>query len=78
MKIFQEETLNNQHYYYTPLLSPLLPPKHFQEHIMPLTLTITQGVLSKAQAASAVEKLTESFLPHHNLVGNTVILLHPT
>jgi hypothetical protein len=29
---------------------------------MPLTLTITEGVLSKAQAVSAVEKLTDGRL----------------
>jgi hypothetical protein len=56
--------------------------KHIQKHRqqyntitskMPLTLTITEGVLSKAQAVSAIEKLTEAFLERHNLTGNTIM-----
>ncbi len=40
---------------------------------MPLTPTMTEEVLSKAQAVSAVEKLTDAFLERHNLRGNTVM-----
>ncbi len=40
---------------------------------MPLTPTMTEGVLCKVQAVSAVEKLTDAFLEMHNLTGNTVM-----
>lgn len=40
---------------------------------MPLTLTITEGVLTKAQAKTAVEKLSDAMLERHGLTGNTVM-----
>jgi hypothetical protein len=40
---------------------------------MPLTLTISQGVLSKGQARTAVEELSEAFLDRHNLTENSVM-----
>ena len=40
---------------------------------MPLTLTITEGVMSKRQAAAAVLKLSDAMLEKHGLAGNTVM-----
>lgn len=40
---------------------------------MPLTLTITKGVLATEQATTAVEKLSNAMLKRHGLTGNTVM-----
>jgi hypothetical protein len=40
---------------------------------MPLTLTITEGVLSKEQAKTAVQKLSDAMLERHGLTGNNVM-----
>lgn len=40
---------------------------------MPLTLTITEGVLTKAQAKTAVKKLSDAMLKRHELTGNSVM-----
>lgn len=40
---------------------------------MPLTLTVTEGVLSKEQASTAVRKLSHAMLNQHGLTGNTVM-----
>lgn len=40
---------------------------------MPLTLTLTEGVLPKASEKIAVARLTESFLKWHGLTGNKVM-----
>lgn len=40
---------------------------------MPLTLTVSKGVLSKDQACTAVEELSAAFLARHNLTGNRVM-----
>ncbi|HAT84633.1 4-oxalocrotonate tautomerase [Cohaesibacter gelatinilyticus] len=38
---------------------------------MPISLTLTDGVLPTGQEAVAVAKITESFLKHHGMSGNT-------
>ena len=40
---------------------------------MPLTLTLTEGVLPEGAAKQAIERLTESMLKWHGLTGNTVM-----
>ncbi len=40
---------------------------------MPLTLTLTKNVLPADKLQSAVKQLTQSFLKHHGLAGNTVM-----
>ena len=40
---------------------------------MPLTLTLTQGVLPAGTEKKAVEQLTDSMLKWHGLVGNKVM-----
>lgn len=40
---------------------------------MPISITLTEGVLPAGQEAIAVEKITESFLRHHGLGGNKVM-----
>lgn len=40
---------------------------------MPLTLTLTEGVLPKASEKIAVARLTESMLKWHGLTGNQVM-----
>jgi hypothetical protein len=40
---------------------------------MPITLTLTEDVLSDAQIGTAAAKITEAFLNHHGLGGNTVM-----
>lgn len=40
---------------------------------MPITLTLTEGVLPQPAIAQAVEQITASFLKHHALSGNTVM-----
>ncbi|WP_120497231.1 4-oxalocrotonate tautomerase [Kiloniella sp. EL199] len=40
---------------------------------MPITLTLTKDVLSSGQETLAISKITESFLKHHGLSGNTVM-----
>jgi hypothetical protein len=40
---------------------------------MPLTLTLTEGVLPEGAEKQAIERLTESMLKWHGLTGNTVM-----
>ena len=40
---------------------------------MPLTLTLTEGVLPKGTEKDAVAKITDAFLKHHGLTGNKVM-----
>ncbi len=40
---------------------------------MPLTLTITEGVLTADKVRQVIAHLTDSFLEHHGLSGNTVM-----
>ena len=40
---------------------------------MPITLTLTEGVLPDGQAAIAIAQITEAFLKHHGLAGNAVM-----
>ncbi|WP_085905489.1 4-oxalocrotonate tautomerase [Kiloniella majae] len=40
---------------------------------MPITLTLTENVLPAGQEAVAASKITEAFLKHHGLSGNTVM-----
>lgn len=40
---------------------------------MPLTLTITEGVLRVGSEKEAVNKITQSMLKHHGLLGNSVM-----
>ena len=40
---------------------------------MPITLTLTEGVLSVRKVEQAVANLTDSFLKHHEMSGNKVM-----
>ncbi|MCJ7873317.1 hypothetical protein [Phaeobacter sp. J2-8] len=40
---------------------------------MPITLTLTQGVLPAGQEAVAVAQITDAFLKHHGLAGHRVM-----
>lgn len=40
---------------------------------MPITLTLTEGVLPAPAIKQAVEQLTDSLLAHHGLAGNKVM-----
>ncbi len=40
---------------------------------MPLTLTLTEGVIPAGSEKEAVQKITNSMLNHHGLLGNTVM-----
>ncbi|MCY0914250.1 hypothetical protein [Massilia antarctica] len=40
---------------------------------MPLTLTLTEGVLPKGSERHAVEQITTAFLKHHGLLGNRTV-----
>lgn len=40
---------------------------------MPLTLTLTDGVIAKEREQEAIQKLTQAMLKHHGLTGNTVM-----
>lgn len=40
---------------------------------MPITITLTEGVLSEGQEAVAAARITEAFLTHHGLAGNAVM-----
>ncbi|MES9851736.1 MAG: hypothetical protein ABW170_07890 [Candidatus Thiodiazotropha sp. L084R] len=40
---------------------------------MPISITLTEGVLPVGQEAVAVSKITDSFLKHHDLGGNKVM-----
>lgn len=46
---------------------------NYLEIIMPLTLTLTEGVIPNGTAQQAVAKITEAFLKWHELTGNTVM-----
>jgi hypothetical protein len=41
--------------------------------IMPITLTLTEGVLPDSKIEQAVASLTDSFLEHHAMSGNSVM-----
>lgn len=43
------------------------------KNIMPLTLTLTEGVLPLGTEKEAVKQITDSFLKNHSLTGNTVM-----
>lgn len=40
---------------------------------MPITLTLTEGVLTKDAIQQAIHQITASFLKHHDLSGNKVM-----
>jgi len=40
---------------------------------MPITVTLTEGVVPAAKQAQLVKEITDSFLVHHKLGGNTVM-----
>jgi hypothetical protein len=40
---------------------------------MPITLTLTEGVLPQVAIAQAVEQITSAFMRHHALSGNKVM-----
>ena len=40
---------------------------------MPISITITEGVLPKGSEKQVVSKITDAFLNHHGLLGNKVI-----
>jgi len=40
---------------------------------MPITLTLTEGVLPVSKVEQAIEQLTDSFLEHHAMFGNKVM-----
>lgn len=40
---------------------------------MPITLTLTEGVLPDAAIAEAVARITDAFMKHHALSGNKVM-----
>ena len=40
---------------------------------MPLTLTLTEGVLPRGAERQAVQQLTDAMLERHGLTGNTVM-----
>jgi hypothetical protein len=44
-------------------------PAH-EENIMPLTLTLTEGVLPKGQEKVAYQRLSQAMLKWHGLAGN--------
>jgi hypothetical protein len=44
-----------------------------QEEIMPLTLTLTEGVLPSGQEKTAYRRLAEAMLKWHGLTGNAVM-----
>ena len=45
---------------------------------MPITLTLTEGVLPVNNIEKAVSKLTDSFLKHHEMSGNNVMTRNVT
>lgn len=45
---------------------------------MPITLTVTEGVLSQEKIEQAIEKLTALFLAHHGMTGNKVMTRNVT
>ena len=40
---------------------------------MPITVTLTEGVVPAEQHTQVVKEITDSFLEHHNLTGNRVM-----
>ncbi|MCF6192801.1 MAG: hypothetical protein L3J46_00515 [Kangiellaceae bacterium] len=40
---------------------------------MPLTLTLTEGVIPKGKEAEAIRRITDSMLERHGLTGNNVM-----
>ncbi|MBY0482320.1 MAG: hypothetical protein K2Q21_13250 [Chitinophagaceae bacterium] len=45
---------------------------------MPITLTLTEGVLTNEKIGTAIEKITSSLLAHHDLSGNKVMTRNVT
>jgi hypothetical protein len=45
---------------------------------MPLTLTLTEGVLPKGTEKQAIARITEAFLKHHGLAGNKTMAANIT
>jgi hypothetical protein len=45
---------------------------------MPITLTLTEGVLPQPAISQAVEQITHSFMKHHALSGNKVMTANVT
>ena len=40
---------------------------------MPITVTLTEGVMPTQQQNQVVKEITDAFLAHHNLAGNSVM-----
>lgn len=40
---------------------------------MPITLTLTEGVLPKGQEKVAIAQISDAFLKHHGMLGNKVM-----
>jgi hypothetical protein len=40
---------------------------------MPISLTLTEGVLPKGAEKQAIARITDAFLKHHGMSGNTVM-----
>lgn len=40
---------------------------------MPITVTLTEGVIPTEKQGQVIKEITDSFLEHHKLVGNTVM-----
>ncbi|MGJ4951277.1 4-oxalocrotonate tautomerase [Bradyrhizobium sp. HKCCYLS20291] len=40
---------------------------------MPITLTLTEGVIAADKAPIAVARITDAFLRHHGLAGNSIM-----
>ena len=45
---------------------------------MPISLTLTEGVIAADKAPIAVARITESFLKHHGLAGNRIMTANAT
>lgn len=45
---------------------------------MPISLTLTEGVIAADKAPIAVARITESFLKHHGLAGNRIMTANVT
>lgn len=66
----------------TTFMLPVLPTfvmlmsneaHNLKPNIMPLTLTLTEGVIPAGTEKEAVVKITDAFLKHHGLTGNKVM-----
>ncbi|MGJ5024556.1 4-oxalocrotonate tautomerase [Bradyrhizobium oligotrophicum] len=45
---------------------------------MPISLTLTEGVIAADKAPIAVARITEAFLKHHGLAGNRIMTANVT